>query len=95
MLYGIAFVGSWVEQIGAVLESETAIQVGIIASLIMPSETMWRLASDLMQPLVIKNAEFSPIIVYSKPSQAMVIYAVIYTAVLLAGALHQFGKRDL
>lgn len=95
MLYGIAFIGSWVEQIGAALESETAIQVGIIASLIMPSETMWRMASDLMQPLVIKNAGFSPITVYSKPSQVMVIYAVIYTAVLLAGALHQFGKRDL
>jgi ABC-type transport system involved in multi-copper enzyme maturation permease subunit len=45
MLYGIAFAGSWVEQIGAALQSETAILVGIVSSLIMPSEAMWRMAS--------------------------------------------------
>lgn len=97
MLYGIAFIGSWVEQIGATdaLRSETAVQVGILASLIMPSEAMWRMASDLMQPPVLKNMGPSPITVFSKPSSAMVVYAIIYVAVLLGGALYQFSKRDL
>ncbi len=97
MLYGIAFVGSWVEQIGSTeaLRSEMAIQVGIVASLIMPSESMWRLASDLMQPLVVKNMGPLPITVFSKPSPAMVMYAVFYIVIFLAGALYQFNKRDL
>ena len=97
MLYGIAFVGSWVEQIGATpaFNSETAVQAGIIASLMMPSETMWRLASDLMQPLVVKNLGPSPVTVFSKPSQAMVVYAIIYTVAFLAAALYQFNRRDL
>jgi ABC-type transport system involved in multi-copper enzyme maturation permease subunit len=95
MLYGIAFAGSWVEQIGAALESETAIQVGIIASLIMPSEAMWRLASDLMQPLLVKRTEMSLVVLFSKPSPAMVIYAGIYSAVLVGLALRQFSRRDL
>jgi ABC-type transport system involved in multi-copper enzyme maturation permease subunit len=95
MLYGIAFAGSWVEQIGAVMQSEAAIQVGIVASLIMPSETMWRIASDLMQPILIKRSGFPLISLYSKPSLAMVIYAGVYMAVLTTLALRQFSKRDL
>lgn len=95
MLYGIAFVGSWVEQIGAALESETAVQVGIAASLVMPSETMWRMASDLLQPLIVKEMGFSPLSLYSQPSQAMIIYAFAYMGLLLAGALYQFNRRDL
>jgi hypothetical protein len=95
MLYGLAFVGSWVEQIGAALESQAAIQVGVVASLIMPSESMWRLVSDLMQPLLIREAGVPPITVYSRPSNAMIIYAVIYAVVLLGGALIQFNRRDL
>jgi len=95
MLYGIAFAGSWVEQIGALLESETAIQIGVIASLIMPSEAMWRMASDLMQPPLIKTMEFPLINAFSKPSHAMIVYAVIYIAVFLFLALRQFNRRDL
>ncbi len=95
MLYGIAFAGSWVEQIGAALESETAIQVGIVASLIMPSETMWRMASDLMQPLIIRRVEMPLINLYSQPSSAMIIYTGLYMAVLIVLALRRFSQRDL
>jgi len=95
MLYGIAFAGSWVEQIGAALKSETAVQVGVIASLIMPSETMWRMASDLMQPRLIQEAAFPLISLYSKPSQAMIVYAVGYLLVFLTAAAYVFERRDL
>jgi Cu-processing system permease protein len=95
MLYGIAFAGSWVEQIGAALQSETAIQVGIVASLIMPSEAMWRIASDLMQPVLIRRLQFPLINLFSKPSRAMIVYAGVYIVVLIALALRHFGKRDL
>jgi len=95
MLYGIAFAGSWVEQIGAALQSETAIQVGIIASLIMPSESLWRMASDLMQPVLVQRTQFPLTNLFSKPSAAMAVYAVVYMVVLTALALRQFSKRDL
>ncbi len=95
MLYGIAFAGSWVEQIGAALQSETAIQVGIVASLIMPSDAMWRIASDLMQPALVSRIQFPLINLFSKPSPAMIAYAGVYVAVLIALALRQFSKRDL
>jgi ABC-type transport system involved in multi-copper enzyme maturation permease subunit len=95
MLYGIAFAGRWVEQIGAALNSETAIQVGIVASLIMPSEAMWGMAADLMQSALVRRMETPLVNLYSKPSSAMVLYAGIYMAVLVGLAVRQFSKRDL
>ena len=95
MLYGVAFIGSWVEQIGAALNSDTAVQIGIIASLIMPSEAMWRLVSGLVQPPLVKEMGVGPFMILSQPSAAMVVYAVIYLLALLGGAVYQFGRRDL
>ena len=48
-LYGLAFIGGWVEQIGSVLQNQTAINVGIVSSLIIPSEALWRRAAYEMQ----------------------------------------------
>ena len=31
MLYGVAFIGAWVEQIGSLLQSRAAVRVGIAA----------------------------------------------------------------
>lgn len=95
MLYGIAFAGSWIEQIGAALHSQTAVQVGIIASLIMPSEILWRMASDLMQSKVAAVVEFPLTTLYSRPSNAMVIYAFVYIIIFLALAIRQFNRKDL
>ncbi|NOH04704.1 MAG: ABC transporter permease [Chloroflexi bacterium] len=44
-LYGLSFIGGWVEQIGSYLQNETAIRVGIVTSLIIPSESLWRRAA--------------------------------------------------
>jgi ABC-type transport system involved in multi-copper enzyme maturation permease subunit len=98
MLYGLAFIGSWVEQIGSVFESEAAVRVGIVTSLIMPVETIWRRAAHLMQPSVagvdIDNF-MTPFGAISVPSPAMVVYAVLYAALALGLAMRSFGRRDL
>jgi ABC-type transport system involved in multi-copper enzyme maturation permease subunit len=50
MLYGVAFIAGWIEQIGSFLHSEAAVNVGILVSLLIPSEAMWKRAAYLMQP---------------------------------------------
>ncbi len=47
-LFGIAFIGGWIERIGNVFNNQTAMNVGIVSSLIMPCEVIWNLASNLM-----------------------------------------------
>ncbi|MEW5986076.1 MAG: ABC transporter permease subunit [Chloroflexota bacterium] len=96
MLYGLAFVGGWVEQIGAILRNETAVDIGILASLIMPGEVLWKKASSLFQPQTLLGDDFAgPFVVASQPSNAMIVYAVLYVLVLLALALWSFARRDL
>lgn len=96
MLYGVAFVGGWVETVGALLRNETAVDLGIVASLIMPSETLWRKASAILEPRLVSGFEFAgPFAVSSQPSTAMIFYAFFYTVILLLLALWSFSRRDL
>jgi Cu-processing system permease protein len=93
-LYGLAFLGGWIEQIGTFNNNETARNIGTIASLIMPSESLWHLASNNMQPAILKQLPLTPFSA-SVPSGAMVVWAAGYIGVVLAVALRGFGKRDL
>lgn len=95
MLYGVAFVAGWVEQFGAFLKNDTAVSIGIVVSLLTPGEAMWRRAASLMQPSLPGGMDFSPFAAVSTPSEAMVVYTMAYTAVLLLLALLSFQRRDL
>jgi ABC-type transport system involved in multi-copper enzyme maturation permease subunit len=96
MLYGVAFVGGWVETIGALLRNETAVDLGIIASLVMPSEILWKKASAILEPRLVTGFEFAgPFSVSSQPSSAMIVYAFLYMVALLLLALWSFSRRDL
>ncbi len=94
-LYGLAFIGSWVEQIGTRAGNDTARTVGTIASLIMPTEAMWQLAAHHMQPTVMRDLGVSPFSPVSVPSVAMVIWAGAYALVTLLVAIRLFSKRGL
>ncbi len=93
--HGLAFIGGWIEQAGALTNSPRAVTVGIAASMIMPSEALWRRAAFEMQSPVIGAIQFSPFSNASVPSPAMVAYAAIYLAAALGLAIHRFGRRDL
>ncbi|MBK9207875.1 MAG: ABC transporter permease [Anaerolineales bacterium] len=94
-LYGLAFIGGWVEQIGVAIQNQTVVQVGIITSLIIPSESLWRRASFEMQSPVSAALGFSPFSSTSVPSPLMLGYAVIYLIIILMAAVSTFKHRDL
>jgi len=95
MLYGLAFIGGWIEQIGSFSHNETAVDIGILTSLIVPSEAMWKMASYAMQPPAIRSLPVSPFSLATTPSAGMLIYSVVYVVVLLLLALRSFSRRDL
>ena len=94
--FGVAFVGNWVEQIGAFAGNDTARDVGTVASLLWPSESLWQLAAWHMQPAVMRQLQlggpFSPA---SVPTPAMVWWAAGYVVALVASAIAAFRKRGL
>ncbi len=94
-LYGLAFIGGWIEQFGAIFQNETAVKVGIIASLIIPSETLWRRAAYEMQTPLAAAFGMSPFGTVSVPSLLMIVYAVAYLLGALWIAVRTFQKRDM
>jgi len=95
MLYGVAFIGGWIEQIGSAMQNEAAVDIGIVTSLLVPSEAMWKMAAYLMQPAAVRALGLSPFASASAPSSAMLIYTLAYLVVLMALALRWFARRDL
>jgi Cu-processing system permease protein len=95
MLYGLAFLAGWIEQIGALIPNEAAVNIGIAVSLAVPSEAMWRLAGYVMQPALVRDLGFGPFATNSPPSPLMVGYTIGYVLLALAVAVWSFGRRDL
>jgi Cu-processing system permease protein len=94
-LYGLAFIGGWIEQFGSMINNQTAVQVGIVASLIIPSESLWRRAAFEMQSPIAGALGLSPFGTISVPSLLMLAYAVLYLAAALALTVRIFNRREL
>jgi Cu-processing system permease protein len=94
-LYGLSFIGGWIEQIGAVIHNPTAVKIGIVTSLIIPSESLWRRAAFEMQTPLAGVLGVSPFGATSVPSILMVAYAGFYLVATLILSIRIFQKRDL
>jgi Cu-processing system permease protein len=96
-LYGIAFVAGWIEQIGSLFNNQSAINVGIVSSLLLPSEALWKGAAASMQSALIGALGFSPFTstAAATPSAWMIGYAILYTAFMLWRAIRHFQQRDV
>lgn len=94
-LYGLAFVGNWVEQIGMFINNHAARDVGTVASLIMPAEALWQRAAWLMQPPIMRELHATPFSPASVASPAMIAWAGLYTLGTIVVAVRAFARRGL
>jgi len=96
LLFSLAIVAGFIEQIGAFIHNANLITIGIIGSLIMPGDAVYRLAihhagGELgISPI----AGFGPFGTASLPSSWMLLYTVIYIVILLILAWRSFVGRD-
>jgi Cu-processing system permease protein len=93
--FGLAFIGGWVERIGTFLQNQTAVNLGIFSSLILPSEALWNKAASLMISPLAGMVGITPFTSASEPSPLMLAYAGVYLLVMLWIAIRRFTKRDL
>lgn len=98
-LFSVAFIGGWIEQIGSFLPDlaarSAAVNIGVVTSLLLPSESLWRRAAYEMQSPLVSALGFSPFSSTSVPSPMMIGYAVLYLGLVLALTLRSFQRRDL
>lgn len=94
--YGIAFVGGWIEQIGAAVGNDAALRIGTAISLVSPSEAMWRRAAHELQPPILRELPtLGPFASFAVPSNAMIVWTIGFVLVALMIALRQFRTRPL
>lgn len=100
MLYGVAWVGGLVEAIGGIFGNQAMMNAGIIASLLIPSDALWKGASFHLQPVAMILAQnvspaTNPFTSATPIAPSMLIYSVAYLAVCLLLAMWVFSTRDL
>ncbi|PRR69142.1 ABC transporter permease [Neomoorella humiferrea] len=106
-LYALAVVGGMIEQIGALVESTAAIYTGVVTSLILPADAVYRrLVATVVDRLPVGNGQDIPRFInpqsmlgpfgsQSTPSDWMLLYTLVYIVVLLAAAVYVFNRRDI
>jgi Cu-processing system permease protein len=94
-LHGLAFLGGWLEQMSGFAEGSRLVTLGVVSSLVMPTEAIWRRAAFEMESPLAGSLQFSPFADISVPSLAMIGYAGAFMLGALAVAIYHFQNRDL
>jgi hypothetical protein len=101
IMYFCAMIGGFLEQISIAITIESTKQalnnIGIITSLIMPSDVIYRKTSSLLfttsSGLNLSISSF--ISSNTQPSSAMMIYIIVYILSMIILAVRKFQRRDL
>lgn len=100
-LWAVSTVGGMVEQIGWLIGSASLKTTGIVTSLIMPVDALYRKviylllgASGAQNPLDAAG-QLGPFGAQVEPSVWMLVYTVFYIAAAVAGAAIIFTRRDI
>lgn len=99
-LYTLSVIGGFIEQIGWIINNLYLKNAGIVSSLVMPADSLYRKnVHILMQhqadsPLA-SFQQMGPFGSLAEPSVWMMVYTLAYVAVLVALAMYAFNKKDL
>jgi ABC-type transport system involved in multi-copper enzyme maturation permease subunit len=96
MLFTLSIIGGFIEQIGAMMKNVSMVNTGVVSSLMIPSDAIYRLAVSVAAGSMGRSsvASFGPFGTVSTPSSAMLVYALVYIIIMLALAFRFFAKRD-
>lgn len=98
ILYGISFVGGFIEQLGAAFSNSSLTNIGIISSLVFPADSLFRQVTISLFETADDPLSFASQGIFgttSPPSGVMIIYAVLYGIIALWMSIRVFQKRDL
>ena len=93
-IYGVSFIGGFVEQIGGFAGIASMRTIGVLVSLVSPADSMWRLAAHYMEPEVMRSTGMLALGA-AVPTAPMVWWAAGYTALTLLYGVAAFRRRAL
>jgi ABC-type transport system involved in multi-copper enzyme maturation permease subunit len=97
MLYAVGVVGGMLEQIGTLLNSQVLVNIGIVSSLLMPADSVYR--KIVYNLLSAPGASMSHLVLgpfgsNSEPSVWMLVYTGLYIVFFLAMASRIFSRKE-
>ncbi|MGG1663589.1 ABC transporter permease [Brevibacillus sp. NRS-1366] len=98
ILYGISFIGGFIEQLGSVINNSSLMNIGIISSLLFPTDSLFRQSTIALFDTADDPISFASQGIFgtaSAPSDAMFYYTLLYGAGALLLAVRVFRKRDV
>jgi Cu-processing system permease protein len=98
VLYGISFVGGFLEQFGAFLKNQALENIGILTSLLFPLDALFRRVTVFLFDVADSPLSFASQGMFGSinpPSGAMLVYSVLYGVVILFFAVRKFSQRDV
>jgi Cu-processing system permease protein len=98
-LFGLAWLGGVVEFIGQTFSNQTLANLGVVVSLVFPSDAIWRAASYYLQPPLFLGEAVTrggiPFAALTPPTTALLLRVLAYPVATLLAALRTFARRDL
>lgn len=98
-LFGVAWLAGIIELIGEQVGSQTMRMIGIITSLVIPSDALWRGASFYLQSpaaLAFGGAQSpNPFAGVAPPTTTLIVWSIGYVVVGLLAAGWRLRRRDL
>ncbi|MBC9783635.1 ABC transporter permease subunit [Heliobacterium chlorum] len=98
VLYVLGTVGGFLEQVGGLVAKPSLVNVGIVISLVIPSDALFRKLMTVLtvaQENPLASLSLGPFGVAVPPSNLMIIYTLLYLMACLGLALYNFHKKDL
>lgn len=104
MLYVLALIGGVIEWMGWIVGSLSLKNAGILASLILPVDALYRKMTHILMPPSNLQQQMGtlgsvnmmgPFGSVNEPSVWMIVYTIIYVAVFVTLAAYSFEKKDI
>lgn len=101
VLFGVTWMMGVAGAIGVAFQNQAVTNVGVIASLILPTDGLWRAAAYHLSPAILlataaqTGVNGNPFIVAAPPTPAYHIWAALWIMAALALAIYSFEHRDL
>jgi ABC-type transport system involved in multi-copper enzyme maturation permease subunit len=103
ILFGLTWMGGITGAVGAAFHVKAIRTVGLVSSLLLPTDGLWRAAIYNLEPVALvvaggasqREASGNPFFVKSGPATAYLIWAAAWLIAVLAVGIWSFNRREL
>lgn len=102
VLFGLAWMGGIAHGVGTILESDVVRNIGLVSSLILPTDGLWRGALFNIEPSVLTEVAgtsrvmaANPFLTLTPPPPGYIAWAIAWIIVMLGLSILSFERREL